>query len=70
MPLITGVLLVGGLMVPSPALAAGLLTLLLLMLLWLISLSWPVLAMPARLMRLGVIVALGLVIVQRAQGRM
>ena len=70
MPLITAALLVAGLMVPNGALAALFLGLLMLMLLWLIALSWPVLTAPARFMRLGVIVALGLVTVQRALGRM
>lgn len=69
-PLLTAVLLVGGLMVPNAAIAAVLLSLLALLLGWLIALSWPLLSPLARLMRLAVLVGLGFVIVNRLQGRM
>lgn len=69
-PFVTGVLLVVGLMVANPVIAAVFLSLLLLMLLWLIALSWPLLTPIARLMRGAVLLSLLLVIVARAQGRM
>jgi len=69
-PLLTGVLLVAGLLVPNPIAAAVFLSLLLLLLLWLIALSWPLLTPVARLMRGVVLVGLVMVIVGRAQGRM
>ena len=69
-PFITGVLLVGGLMVNNAVLAVVFLGLLLLMLLWLVALSWPLLSPVARLMRGAVILSLGMVMVARAQGRM
>lgn len=69
-PFVTGILLVGGLMVANPVIAAIFLSLLLLMLLWLIALSWPLLSPVARLMRGAVLLSLLMVIIARAQGRM
>ncbi len=69
-PLFTALLLVGGLMVANGAVGAILLSLLALLLLWLIALSWPLLSPLARLMRLAVLIGLCLVIVNRLQGRM
>ncbi len=69
-PLFTALLLVGGLIVSSPILAAVLLSLLTLLLLWLVALSWPLLSPLARFMRLAVLVGLVFVIVNRLQGRM
>lgn len=69
-PIVTAALLVGGLLVTIPAVAVVLLSLLALILLWLVALSWPILSPIARLMRLLVLGALVMVIVGRAQGRM
>lgn len=69
-PIVTAALLVGGLLVTTPVLAVVLLSLLALILLWLVALSWPILSPIARLMRLLVLGALVMVIVGRAQGRM
>lgn len=69
-PFVTGILLVGGLLVANPVAAVVFLSLLLLMLLWLIALSWPLLSPVARLMRGAVLLSLLMVIVARAQGRM
>lgn len=68
-PIFTALLLVGGLVIPSAAVSAVLLSLLALVLLWLIALSWPILKPAPRIMRLLVLGALVLATVQRAQGR-
>lgn len=69
-PFVTGILLVVGLMVTNAFAAVFFLSLLLLMLLWLIALSWPLLSPIARLMRGAVLLSLLMVIVARGQGRM
>ena len=69
-PIFTALLLVGGLLVPNAIAATVLLSLLGLILLWLVALSWPILRPIARLMRVLVLGALVMVIVGRAQGRM
>lgn len=69
-PVFTALLLVGGLLVPNAIAATVLLSLLGLILLWLVALSWPILRPIARLMRVLVLGALVMVIVGRAQGRM
>lgn len=69
-PVFTALLLVGGLLVPNAIAATVLLSLLGLILLWLVALSWPILKPVARLMRVLVLGALVMVIVGRAQGRM
>lgn len=69
-PIFTALLLVGGLLVPNPVLAAVLLTLLTLILAWLVALSWPVISPLARLIRLLVLGALVMVVVGRARGQM
>ena len=69
-PLLTAVLLVGGLLATNAVVAVVLLGLLMLLLLWLIALSWPLLTPVARLMRAAVVLSLAFVVVARAQGRM
>ena len=69
-PFVTAVLLVGGLLTSNAILAAVLVGLLLLLLLWLVALSWPLLSVFARLLRGAVIVGLVMVIIGRIQGRM
>lgn len=69
-PLFTGLLLVGGLLIPDPVLATLFLSLLLLLLLWLIALSWPLLTPVARVMRAVVVGVLAMTIIARAKGQM
>lgn len=69
-PLFTGLLLFAGLVVPSPAASALFLGLLLLLLGWLVALSWSLLSWVARLMRLAVLGGLAMIVVSRLQGGM
>lgn len=69
-PIFTALLLVGGLLINNTVIATALLGFLTLILLWLVALSWPILATVARLMRLLVLAALLYVTVSRARGQM
>jgi hypothetical protein len=64
LPLLSVGLLLGGLAAP-PALGVPLLVVLLLVVSWLVYLSWPVIEGPARLVRLGVLALLAFAIVTR-----
>jgi len=69
-PIFTAALLVGGLLIGNAVIAATLLGLLSLILAWLVALSWPILTIVARLMRLLVLGALIFVTISRARGQM
>jgi hypothetical protein len=64
LPLLSVVLLIGGLASP-PAVGVVLLLALLLVVSWLVYLSWPVIEGPARLVRLGVLGLLSFAILTR-----
>lgn len=66
-PLAMGVLLAGGLLIPA-AWAGLLLAVLALFLTWLVLLSWPVLATPARVLRVVVVVVVAVAAVWRLTG--
>lgn len=69
-PIFTALLLVGGLLIENAFIATALLGALTLVLLWLVALSWPILATVARIMRLLVLGALLYVTISRARGQM
>lgn len=69
-PIFTALLLVGGLLINNTIIATALLGALTLILLWLVALSWPILATVARIMRLLVLGALLYVTISRARGQM
>lgn len=69
-PIFTAALLLAGLLIPNPAVATVLLSVLALILGWLIALSWAILKPGPRVIRLAVLGVLLLAIVRRAQGRL
>jgi hypothetical protein len=64
-----GLLLLAGMLVPSPVVGGLLLVVLVIVLGWLLALSWPLLGMPQRLLRLVVVLGIALVTFGKFTGR-
>jgi hypothetical protein len=68
-PVAMGLLLLAGMLVPSPVVGGLLLVVLVIVLGWLLALSWPLLGMPQRLLRLVVVLGIALVTFGKFTGR-
>ena len=69
-PAVMAILLIAGLMVPIGWVGGLLLLVLIVVLIWLTSLSWPILTVSGRLLRIITILAAGAVALARFTGRM
>ena len=68
-PVVLAAILLTGMLIPSPVIGGILLSLIVIALGWLVALSWPLLSLPSRLLRLLVVGGLVLVVYGKFSGR-
>ena len=68
-PVVLAAILLTGMLIPSPVIGGILLSLIVIALGWLVALSWPLLSVPSRLLRLLVVGGLLLVVFGKFSGR-
>jgi hypothetical protein len=68
-PVVLAAILLTGMLIPSPVIGGILLSFIVLALGWLVALSWPLLSVPSRLLRLLVVGGLALVVYGKFSGR-